>query len=161
MNCRGGGAFWNVEGSSSSTQPFAYRNKKIRIMKKIQKCLLRCSLAQAIFTMSSVSVIDLWQGISWQLSRRSCFLGSSRVVSGQKILPSEVADVTGIVKYISKSVWRHQNVGQLCPQPHFFWGVGLQPALSPQHPTPNTPPPPNVPPMWSRALFMPSLYARL
>ena len=47
---------------------------------------------------------------------------------------SEVTDVTGIVKYISKSVFRHQNVrgeggGGLCP-PKFLFGVGAT-ALAP------------------------------
>ena len=61
----------------------------------VPKCplILRCSLVQAnlfsIFTVSSVSVIDLWQCISMQLSRRSCFIrcfsAGSWVVWGQKM----------------------------------------------------------------------------
>ena len=94
---RGGGEFWNV-GGSSLTQPYAnpYSN--------FPKCLLRYSLAQAnvfaVFTVSTVSVIDLWQCIS-----RLLFLSRLRADN----MHSEVTDVTSIVKYISKSVFRHQN----------------------------------------------------
>ena len=94
---RGGGEFWNV-GGSSLTQPYAnpYSN--------FPKCLLRYSLAQAnvfaIFTVSTVSVIDLWQCIS-----RLLFLSRVRADN----MRSEVTDVTSIVKYISKSVFRDQN----------------------------------------------------
>ena len=45
-------------GGSSFTQPNAYPYSNFL------KCLLRCSLTQAIFTVSSVSVIDLWHCIS-------------------------------------------------------------------------------------------------
>ena len=57
---RGGAAFWNV-GGSSSTQPYAYSYSDF------QKFPLHRSLAQAIFTVSSVFIIDLWQCISKQL----------------------------------------------------------------------------------------------
>ena len=89
---RGGGEFWNV-GGSSLTQPYAnpYSN--------FPKCLLRYSLAQAnvfaIFTVSTVSVIDLWQCIS-----RLLFLSRLRAEN----VRSEVTDFTGIVKHVSKSV---------------------------------------------------------
>ena len=66
----------------------------------------------AIFTVSSVSVIDLGQCICWQAVVQACsgspaswcLLGSSWVVLGQK-MHSEVADVTGKVKYISKNIF--------------------------------------------------------
>ena len=45
---RGGGG-----GGASSTQPYAYPYSDF------SKCSLHCSLAQAIFTVSSVSVINL------------------------------------------------------------------------------------------------------
>ena len=58
----------------------------------VPKCplILCCSLAQAnffaIFTVSGVSVIDLWQCISRQLFRQSCFMvASSWVVWEQKM----------------------------------------------------------------------------
>ena len=50
-----------------------------------------------------------------------CFLGS---YLGAENVRSEVADVTGIVKYIGKTVFRHQN-----------WGGGYGPLFPP------TPPP--------------------
>ena len=86
-------------GGSSLTQLYAnpYSN--------FPKCPLRYLWAQAnvfaIFTVSTVSVIDLWHCISGQL-----FLSRLRAEN----VRSEVADVTGIVKYTSKSVFRHQNV---------------------------------------------------
>ena len=71
------------------------------------KCPLRCSLAQAnlfaIFMVASVSVIDLWQCISRQLFRRSCFMVllrySSWVVWGQKMcaLKSPMSHVSSII----------------------------------------------------------------
>ena len=107
----------NVEGGSSSTLPYTYP------FSNFPKYPLHCLLAQAIFTVSSVSVIDLWQCISWQLFRWSCFivlLGSSWVVWGQKMC----AHVTGIVRYIGKSVFRYQNVSA---PPNFFGGVATSP----------------------------------
>ena len=79
------GAFWNRGEGLLYTKPSAYPYSNF------PKCPLRSSLAQvslfAILTMSSVSIIDLWQCIgscsgepaSW------CFLGSSWVVGGQKM----------------------------------------------------------------------------
>ena len=120
---RGGGAFWNVGGSSLTQQ---YSNS----YSNFPKCPLRYSLTQAnvfaIFTVSTVSVIDFWQCISGQL-----FLSRLRA----KNVRSEVTDVTGIVKYISKSVFRHQNVGGSVP-PNFCLGWELRPP-----PRPPTPPP--------------------
>ena len=109
---RGGGEFWNV-GGSSLTQPYA------NLYSNFPKCPLRYSLAQAnvfaIFTVSTVSVIDFWQCIGGQ-----SFLSRLRAEN----VCSEVTDVTGIVKHISKSVFRHQNVrGGLCP-PKILFGVG-------------------------------------
>ena len=46
-----------------------------------------------------------------------CFLGSSWVVWGQKMC----AHVTGIVRYIGKSVFWHQNISA---SPNFFFGGG-------------------------------------
>ena len=113
---RGGGEFWNV-GGSSLTQPYAnpYSN--------FPKCLLRYSLAQAnvfaIFTVSTVSVIDLWQCIS-----RLLFLSRLRADN----MRSEVTDVTSIVKYISKSVFRHQNVwGPVLPNFCLGWELRNSP----------------------------------
>ena len=103
---RGGGAFWNV-GGSSSTQPYAYPNSNF------PKFALRCSLAQALFTVFSVFVIDLWRCISRQLFRRSCFIVLLRWFLSPlraENVRSEVADNTDIVKYIGKCVFRHQNV---------------------------------------------------
>ena len=113
---RGGGEFWNV-GGSSLTQPYAnpYSN--------FPKCLLRYSLAQAnvfaVFTVSTVSVIDLWQCIS-----RLFFLSRLRADN----MRSEVTDVTSIVKYISKSVFRHQNVwGPVLPNFCLGWELRNSP----------------------------------
>ena len=87
-------------GGASSTQPYAYPYSDF------SRCSLHCSLAQAIFTVSSVSVINLWQkvGSSPGSPASLCFLNSLRAEN----VGSEVADVTGIVKYIRKSVFWHQ-----------------------------------------------------
>ena len=54
--------------------------------------------------------------ISRQLFRRSYFLVLLSLRLRAENVRSEVADVTGIVKNIGKSVFRHQNVGGgLCP----------------------------------------------
>ena len=111
---RGGGAFRNV-GGSSLTQPYTnpYSN--------FPKCPLRHLLAQAnvfaILTVSTVSVIDFWRCIRGQL-----FLSRLRTEN----VRSEVTDVTVIVKYISKSVFRHQNTGGSVP-PNFCLGWELRP----------------------------------
>ena len=55
-------------GGSSSTQSYSYPYSDF------QECPLHCSLAEAIFTVPSVSVIDLWQCICRQLFRRSYFI---------------------------------------------------------------------------------------
>ena len=113
---RGGGEFWNV-GGSSLTQPYA------NLYSNFPKCPLRYSLAQANvfanFKVSTVSVIDLWQCFSGQL-----FLSRLRADN----MRSEVTDVTSIVKYISKSVFRHQNVwGPVLPNFCLGWELRNSP----------------------------------
>ena len=97
--------------------PLSHMHTPIQIF---SKCFLHCSLAQAIFTVSSVSVINLWQKLgSCPGSRAStCFLlGSFLSRPRAENVGSEVADVTGIVKYIRKSVFWHQ-----APPPNFYLG---------------------------------------
>ena len=86
----------------------------------VPKCplILRCSLAQAnlfsIFTVSSVSVIDLWHCISRQLTRRSCFTrcfsAGSWVVWGQKMCAlkspmSKVLSNTSLSGFLGTKTW--------------------------------------------------------
>ena len=99
---RGGGGGGGGGGQSSFTQPYSYPYSDFFF-----KCPLRCSLAQAnlfaIFMVASVSVIDLWQCISRQLFRRSCFMVllrySSWVVWGQRMcaLKSPMSHVLSII----------------------------------------------------------------
>ena len=95
-----------------------------------QNVLFRCSLAQAIlfaiFALSSVSLIDC-------TSVGSCSDGPASWCSSGRLraenVRSEVADVTGIVKNIGKSVFRHQNVwGGSAPQ--FLFLANPCPSLS-------------------------------
>ena len=77
-----------------------------------QNVLFRCSLAQvllfAIFALSSVSLIDCTSVGSCSGGPASwCSLGRLRAEN----VRSEVADVTGIVENINKSVFRYQTVG--------------------------------------------------
>ena len=91
---RGGGAFWNVGwggGDSSSTQPY------VRPFSNFSKCPLRCSLAQAMFTVSSVSVKDLWQ----------CNMRAENTRS----------EVTGIVKSFLKVSFGTKTWGTRPPPP--------------------------------------------
>ena len=91
----------------------------------VPKCplILFCSLVQAnfsaIFTVSSVSVIDLWQCISRQLFRPSCFMVLlSQFLSRLRAenVRSKVAYVKGIVKFIFKRVfWEPKGVGRSSP----------------------------------------------
>ena len=79
-----------------------------------QNVLFRCSLAQAnlfaIFALSSVSLIDCTSVGSCSGAPASwCSLAFVSVRAEN--VRSEVADVTGIVKHIGKSVFRCQNVG--------------------------------------------------
>ena len=91
-------------GGCSSTQPCVYPYINF------PKCPLHCSLAQAnlfaTLAVYSVPVVNLWQCISRQLFRQSCFMVLLRQflssLRAENVL-SEVADVTGIVKYICKS----------------------------------------------------------
>ena len=73
----------------------------------------------AIFTVSSVSVIDLWQCISRQLFRPSCFMVLlSQFLSRLRAenVRSKVAYVKGIVKFIFKRVfWEPKGVGRSSP----------------------------------------------
>ena len=91
----------------------------------------------AIFTVSSVSVIDLWQCISRQLFRPSCFMVLlSQFLSRLRAenVRSKVAYVKGIVKFIFKRVfWEPKGVGR--SSPNFL-------------PLPTSPPPPATPPMF-------------
>ena len=110
----------------------------------VPKCplILCCSLAQAnffaIFTVSSVSVIDLWQCISRQLFRPSCFMVLlSQFLSRLRAenVRSKVAYVKGIVKFIFKRVfWEPKGVGRSSPN---FLPLPTSP-----------PPPPATPPMF-------------
>ena len=43
----------------------------------------------------------------------------------------EVADVKGIVKFIGKSVFRHQNEGGSTPLPQILFGVATAPPTPP------------------------------
>ena len=116
---RCGRVFWNVGG----LLPLSHMHTPIQIF---SKCFLHCSLAQAIFTVSSVSVINLWQKLgSCPGSRAStCFLlGSFLSRPRAENVGSEVADVTGIVKYIRKSVFWHQ-----APPQFLFRGAMHPPA---------------------------------
>ena len=81
------------------------------------KCSLHYSLAQAILTVASVSIINLWQQVgSCPGSPASlCFLGSFLSHLKAENFGSEVADVTGIVKYICKCFLAPSN-------PHFYLG---------------------------------------
>ena len=91
----------------------------------------------AIFTVSSVSVMDLWQCISRQLFRLSCFMVLlSQFLSRLRAenVRSKVAYVKGIVKFIFKRVfWEPKGVGR--SSPNFL-------------PLPPPPPPPATPPMF-------------
>ena len=113
---RGSGAFWNVGAHLWLSYANPYTN--------FPKCPLRYSLAQAnvfaIFTVSTVSEIVLCQCIS-----RLLFLSRLRADN----MRSEVTDVTSIVKYISKSVFRHQNVwGPVLPNFCLGWELRNSPA---------------------------------
>ena len=93
----------------------------------------------AIFTVSSVSVIDLWQCISRQLFRPSCFMVLlSQFLSRLRAenVRSKVAYVKGIVKFIFKRVfWEPKGVGRSSPN---FLPL----------PPPPPPPPHATPPMF-------------
>ena len=117
---RGGGAFWKVRGEGRGGNRLIFHSA-IRIdPSDVPKCplILRCSLAQAnlfsIFTVSSVSVIDLWHCISRQLTRRSCFTrcfsAGSWVVWGQKMCAlkspmSKVLSNTSLSGFLGTKTW--------------------------------------------------------
>ena len=89
----------------------------------------------AIFTVSSVSVIDLWQCISRQLFRPSCFMVLlSQFLSRLRAenVRSKVAYVKGIVKFIFKRVfWEPKGVGRSSPNflplpPPCLWQINVK-----------------------------------
>ena len=114
-------------GGCSSTQPCVYPYINF------PKCPLHCSLAQAnlfaTLAVYSVPVVNLWQCISRQLFRQSCFMVLLRQflssLRAENVL-SEVADVTGIVKYICKSICKSSACPNFCLR-----GGGLWIPLSP------------------------------
>ena len=104
-------------GHSSFTQPYSYPYSDFFF-----KCPLRCSLAQAnlfaVFMVASVSVIDLWQYISRQLFRRSCFMVllkySSWVVWGQKMCALK-SPMSHVLSIIPLQVFFGTKTWGLCP----------------------------------------------
>ena len=90
------------------------------------KCTLHFSLAQAnlfaIFTVSSVSVIDLWQCISRQLFRRSCFMVSIRWFLR---FTSEAEYVE--IFFTAPAIFSAPKRGVLCPTKSCSWGLWKSP----------------------------------
>ena len=117
---RGGG-----KGHSSFTQPYSYPYSDFFF-----KCPLRCSLAQAnlfaIFMVASLSVIDLWQCISRQLFRRSCFMVllrySSWVVWGQKMCALK-SPMSHLLSSIPLQEFFGTKTWGLCPLLRRLWQV--------------------------------------
>ena len=109
-------------GGCSSTQPCVYPYINF------PKCPLHCSLAQAnlfaTLAVYSVPVVNLWQCISRQLFRQSCFMVLLRQflssLRAENVL-SEVADVTGIVKYICKSICKSSARPNFCLRGGGLW----------------------------------------
>ena len=111
---------WKSLWHCISYQQHKHINKCIHKQKRRNVLKWGSSLRQAIFTVSSVSVTDLWQCISRQMSRQPSFIVLLRWFLSRlwaENVRFEVVDVTGIVRYIRTKMFFsffafffHQNV---------------------------------------------------
>ena len=121
-----GGGVWEWVGLIfySAIRNYPYSN--------LPKCPLHSSLAQAVFTVYCVSVINLRQCISWQLFRWPCFIVLLRYFFSLLKAENVRSEVIYVICICQIHLWKS---GLFPPAPNFYLEV-LRKSLTP-------PPPPH------------------